>query len=284
MTQEPTRPKAWANFLGRLWGARFPVDVRQIALEYSSRYPDRIKKIQEFADFEGALFPLPKSGQWAILYNPDAPPGRINFTIGHELGHYLVHRAAESQGFQCGEKQVLGYDRDAERRRIEQEADEFASYLLMPMDDFRGQIGRAEMTLDLLAHCADRYDVSRTAAAIKWIDCTSECAVLVVATNGHVLWCWRSRSAKKRRIFLQSGMELPSQSWSARPGLIVSESRGLELPGDVWPTGTPTREMTIFADRYEMTISLLVMEDDQRGYDCEDEPVEDTFDRFMARQ
>ncbi|RJY06918.1 ImmA/IrrE family metallo-endopeptidase [Aurantiacibacter aquimixticola] len=140
MILEPTRPKAWANFLGRLWGARFPVDVRQIALEYSSRYPDRIKKIQEFADFEGALFPLPKSGQWAILYNPDAPPGRINFTIGHELGHYLVHRAAEPQGFQCGEKQVLGYDRDADRRRIEQEADEFASYLLMPMDDFRGQV------------------------------------------------------------------------------------------------------------------------------------------------
>ncbi|WP_277949496.1 hypothetical protein [Aurantiacibacter aquimixticola] len=42
--------------------------------------------------------------------------------------------------------------------------------------------------------------------------------------------------------------------------------------------------MTIFADRYEMTMSLLVIEDDQWGYDCEDEPVEDTFDRFMARQ
>lgn len=265
---DPTQPKAWANLLSQLWGARFPVDVRTIALDYTQRkFDDPIKTIKEASldHFEGALAPLPKSGKWAILYNPSiVSAGRINFTLAHELGHYFVHRQLNPSGFECGEKQVLGVDRDAERRRIEQEADSFASYLLMPMNDYRDQVGRDDMTLELLRQCADRYGVSMTAAAIKWLDFTPKCAVLVVATNGFVLWCWRSTSAKKRRIYYQSGMELPLESLAMQPGLILPDPhRGVMLDRSVWGGVSDAREMAIFADRYEMTISLLVFDDVQ---------------------
>ncbi len=85
--------------------------------------------------------------------------GRINFTLAHELGHYLVHRALNPNGFKCGQERVLGLDRDATRRKIEQEADAFASYLLMPMNDYRAQVGGDDMTLELLHQCANRYGV-----------------------------------------------------------------------------------------------------------------------------
>lgn len=210
--QDPTRPIPWANFLGQAWGKRFPVDVRTIALEYSKRFADSIKTIKaaEIDTFEGALCPLPKAGKWAILYNPGiASPGRINFTLAHELGHYLCHRTVNPAGFECGQQGILGFGDDEAMRQIEQEADTFASYLLMPIDDYREQVGRSAMSLELLNHAADRYGVSRTAAAIKWLDFTTECAAIVVATNGFVLWGWRSRSAKRRRIFYEKGMELP---------------------------------------------------------------------------
>lgn len=234
--------------------------------------------------FEGALAPLPKSGKWAILYNPNiVSAGRINFTLAHELGHYFVHRQLSPAGFECGEKQVLGVDRDMERRRIEQEADAFASYLLMPMNDYRDQIGRNDMTLELLRQCADRYGVSMTAAAIKWLDITPKCAALVVATNGFVLWCWRSTSAKKRRIYFPSGMELPAASLAAQPGLALPNShRGRVLDRSVWGSTTDVREMAIFADRYEMTISLLVFDEDEAVSVPSDGEIEeeDTFDKF----
>lgn len=284
--REPTRPCAWANLLSKAWGPRFPVEVDTIAMEYSKRFADPIKKIAKAdADgFEGALYPLPKSGKWAILYNPNIrSKGRINFTLAHEFGHYLVHRAQNPAGLECGEARVLGYDSDETRRVIEQEADTFASYLLMPMDDYRAQIGSAEMSLDLLSHCADRYDVSATAAAIKWLDLTDECAVLVTAINGFVLWCWRSKAAKRRRIFFQKGMELPAASWAANPNMVAS-SAGVSLAPNVWPVASETREMAIFADRYEMTISLLVFDKaDSRGADWNSEAEEDTYDRFMRR-
>ncbi|WP_204264877.1 ImmA/IrrE family metallo-endopeptidase, partial [Escherichia coli] len=57
---------------------------------------------------------------------------------------------------------------DPHGREIELEADTFASYLLMPLDDFKAQIDGQPFSLDLLRHCADRYGVSVTAAALKW--------------------------------------------------------------------------------------------------------------------
>ncbi|WOF41720.1 ImmA/IrrE family metallo-endopeptidase [Sphingopyxis indica] len=260
MTKDPARPGAWANLLSQAWGSRFPVDVKAIALEYSTRFPDPIKTIAkaDVATFEGALCPLPKSGKWAILYNPGiSSPGRINFTLAHEFGHYLCHRSLRPLGFECGEESIYGVGNDDDERRIEQEADTFASYLLMPIDDYRDQVGRGTMCLDLLAHAANRYAVSSTAAAIKWLDFTSEPAALVVATNGFILWCWRSKAAKRRGIYFERGTPLPAKSWAANPTRVAG-ANGIELPRNVWSPRSEAREMAIFADRYEMTISLVV--------------------------
>lgn len=277
MTTDPTTPCAWANLLARAWGPRFPVDVRQIAFEYSKRFSDPVHKIAE-ADvrtFEGALFPLTKKGGWAILYNPSIKSaGRINYTLGHEWGHYLCHRLKVPTGFECGPSDVLGGTREQE-----QEADRFASYLLMPLDDFRAQVGKQDMTPDLLRHCSDRYDVSFTAAALKWLESTSLPAAVVVAVNGFVLWCRRSGAGKRARIYFPSGMELPPLSVAAR-GESASSPVGVELPPGVWANRT-TREVAIFADSYEMTISLLVFEElDFIPADWLEEETEDTFDRF----
>lgn len=277
MRTDPTTPCAWANALVTMWGPRFPVDVKQIALEYSKRFSDPVRKITaaEMSNFEGALGPLPQLGGWAIVYNPAIrSAGRINYTLGHEFGHYLCHRKDKPAGFQCGVSDVLGAT-----LRQEREADKFASYLLMPLNDFRAQVGNQKMTLDLLRHCSDRYDVSFTAAALKWLESTRLCAAVVVATNGFVLWCRRSSSAIRQRIYFPNGMELPTGSLAADARSILRDE-GVNLPAGIW-WNRPTREVAIFADHYEMTISLLVFEELGILPDgWEDEEVEDTFDRF----
>lgn len=283
--KEPTKPLPWAAFLGKLWGERFPVDVRTIAMEYSIRFADPIKTIQAapIENFEGALCPLPNAGKWAILYNPAiSSPGRINFTLAHEFGHYLVHRHLRPEGFECGERNLLGLDRNAARKAIEQEADLFASHLLMPKEDFRSQVRRADMTLELLVHCADRYGVSRTAAALKWIDLTDECAVVVAATNGFVSWSWRSVRAKRRGLWFRTGMELPEVAWAASPNSNVSDPRGMEHDAGAWHDSLSAREIAIFAPRHEMTVSVLIFEDENPDSGWHDEPVEDSYDRFIG--
>lgn len=278
MTTEPTTPRAWANFLAKAWGRHFPVDVRLIASDYSRRFVDPIQQIAvaDVPSFEGALFPLKKKGGWAILYNSHIPSaGRMNYTLGHEFGHYLCHRHIEPAGFQCGQSDILGGTKEQER-----EADLFASYLLMPLDDYREQVGREAMTLDLLRHCADRYGVSFTAAALKWLECTPLPAAVVVAVNGFVLWCRRSGAGKRARLWFPSGMEVPPKSVAAS-GVFASAPGGVELPAGVWSANRAVRETAIFADKYEMTISLLVFDElDYIPLDWLEEETEDTLDRF----
>jgi hypothetical protein len=259
MTSEPKTTAAWGIFLSRLWGPRFPVDVRQIAFEYSKRFDDPVLKIEP-ADvgggFEGALYPLKKKGGWAILYNPNIrSAGRINFTLSHEWGHYLAHRKLVPDGFECQQQGMLGFDRTEIVRKREQEADEFASYLLMPIDDFRKQVTGSKISLDLLGHCATRYGTSLTAAALKWIAFTPEAATLVYAVDDHVLWARPSEAARKAGIFFPKGMPLPAASLAQSKQTASGE--GVLHPPGVWLPKAPVREVTIVADNYDATISLL---------------------------
>jgi len=283
-TTDPTSHRGWAVMLSQMWGPHFPVSVERIALEYTPRFTDPVLKIVE-ADvptFEGALYPLRKKGGWAILFNPTiTSPGRINYTQAHELGHYFAHREHAPAGFECGQRDVLGEAGQAALRQQEREADEFASYLLMPLDDFRAQVASAAMSLDLLRHCADRYGTSYTAAALKWIEATERCAAVVVATNGFISWCRRSKAAERARIYYPSGMELPARSVAALGGT-AQRNEGTVLPPGVWHSAA-VREFAIFADRYEMTISLLVFDHDRMAGDgWQDEEVEDALDRFES--
>lgn len=268
--------------LSQIWGPHFPVRVDQIALEYTKRFPDPVLKVAkaDLPSFEGALFPLDKKGGWAILYNPTIrSDGRINYTQAHELGHYFAHRARVPAGFECGQGDVLGNAARVEYRQHEREADEFASYLLMPLDDFRQQAATGPMSMELLKHLADRYGVSFTAAALKWLESTDLCAAVVVATNGFICWCSRSAAAAKAGVFYRSGTELPAASIAAL-GDQAQRNEGTTLTAGVW-SDRPAREIAIFADHYEMTISLLIFDHDRmRGDGWNEEHVEDAVDRF----
>ncbi len=96
-------PKREANNVSKILNLalgeeRFPVDVKEVALQYSrDRFPDDyIHTIggRSLDDFEGALIPSPKhKSRWYIAYNEDIKSvGRQRFTLAHEFGHYLLHR------------------------------------------------------------------------------------------------------------------------------------------------------------------------------------------------
>ena len=149
---------------------RFPVDVPPLALEAARIFgwSDPITQVQsaKIKGFEGALFADGERREWLLLYNEAVSSlGRVRFTQAHELGHYILHRQ-DRESFQCSDADMLNWSKDD--KDIEGQADLFASYLLMPLDDYRKQV-TAMVDLDLLGHCADRYGVSLTAAILKWL-------------------------------------------------------------------------------------------------------------------
>ena len=249
--------------------AAFPVDVQMIALEISrDKYPDDPIvgiKGDNLPGFEGALTPAPpgKNG-WGILYNSAITSrGRINFTLGHEFGHYLLHRKAYPNGFTCSTEDMARWESEYAQR--ENEANAFASTLLMPLDDFRVQIEPRECPdFDGLGSCADRYDVSLIAATLKWLQYTSRRAMLVVSRDGFILWARSSTSALKSGLYFKTRdrppIEVPPRALAANLNTLSGSTGVCELDDDAW-FRQPCTEDVILSEQYDFTLSLLHFDD-----------------------
>jgi len=293
---EKVMPIAQANSISKmlnmvLGDARFPVDVEALAVEYSrQRFPDSPidKVIGEAVDgFQGMLKANKDRTKWLILYNSAVTSlGRKRFTIAHEFGHYLLHRHASS-AFHCGaDDSETGHQNKFD---VEADADKFASYLLMPYDDFRRQVDGQAICFDLLGHCADRYGVSLTAAALHWIEIADKRAVLVASRDDYLLWAKSNKAAFKSGTFFatrKNTIEVP-QDALAHSNQNSGSSQSQNIRAQVWfprePSHVDLTEMTKVAGNYDYTLSLLLMpEAEWRQPQHDDgEPEEDTFDRFI---
>lgn len=268
-------PRRWAidvsRVLREVFGPdRFPVPVKQVAKEFSAaKCPDdpiSLIRGRSLPGFEGGLFKDPEGEKgWAILYNRDIEsPGRINFTLAHEFGHYLVHRARYPDGIQCTQEDMAGWGREYER--IEREANEFAAWLLMPLDDFRQQIDSSHMPdLDELGRCAERYGVSLMAAVLRWLDYTGQRAVLVLSREDFVLWARSSRSALRSGAFIrtknQPPVPVPASSLAAESSQIPAQRTTRFHDAGVW-FQEPCIETAIASETYDFKLSLIQLQDE----------------------
>ncbi len=295
MTKELS-PKRWANEISVILNAvckedRFPVKVRQLALDYSrQRYSDDpITDVLggSLPGFEGALFPAAdgKKG-WGIVYNSAiSSHGRINFTLAHEFGHYLLHRLKYPDGIQCGEQDMVAWD--SEYKQIESQANDFAATLLMPLDDYRRQIeARAMPDLDVLSRCAERYDVSLLAAILRWLQYTERRSVLLVSRDGFILWARSSKQALKTGAFFRTAnlppVAIPASALAAQRHMVEGRKGLVAHDEGIW-FKEPCKEMVLFSDQYDFAISLLHLGDAPSRFELDEEPVEDTYDRMVSR-
>ncbi|MEO5738754.1 MAG: ImmA/IrrE family metallo-endopeptidase [Variovorax sp.] len=260
---EPTTPAGWGIQLSKLWiasGQTFPVDVTLLALEVTKqRFEDPVGLVTPHGvvGIDGMLSKRAKKGDWCISYDEDVVvPGRINFTLAHELGHYFCHRQRQAE-FRCGQGAMLDYYGEASKQ-MEKEANVFASYLLMPATDFRQQIDRQTITLELLGEVADRYQTSFTATALKWLEITEEAAMLVVARDEFVCWSYPSKLARSRSAWLAPGTPVPAFALDRmKTATTHSGNTWCRVPAGVWHPSLEADESVIVSDQFELTIFLV---------------------------
>lgn len=138
-----------------LWnGAELPVPVDAIA---DSHFGLLIREVADLSRAPGC--PEPASGQtlsgllletkgeiWVNRVEAREWPGRRRFTIGHELGHWVMHRDGQQSLF-CRRGQVEPVEPGARSERpplppAEEEANVFAAALMMPAHLIRAEYER----------------------------------------------------------------------------------------------------------------------------------------------
>jgi hypothetical protein len=123
-----------------IWnGERLPVPVDTIA---DTCFGLLIREVEDMTSAPGApelregqsLSGLLLAGPGEIWVNAEEArqwPGRRRFTIGHELGHWVMHREPGQQSLFCRHGEVDEEERDRSKE-IEREANAFAAALTMP--------------------------------------------------------------------------------------------------------------------------------------------------------
>lgn len=113
-----------------------------------------------------------KEGQPLIFYNVNTTRGRQRFTIAHEIGHAFLH----TDLFVCRVAETYSRTKASRRPVAEQEADFFASELLIPLPVLDRYApahleGLPEAAFQrLVTRLSRTFNVSKTAMRIKLTD------------------------------------------------------------------------------------------------------------------
>ena len=216
--------------------------------------------------YAACLLRMPDHGG-GIVIAPGQDPGRRRFSLAHELAHYHMptHKNVGAALY-CADADLRVRGTDA--RRLEWEANDFATELLMPRRLFATDVGTRDASFRTVASLAgpDMYDVSLTAAAWRLTETTREPCALVVSTAGQVEWivcsdAWRYPLAERRR-------PLPAGSMAEAVSRGEAPSAAPEtIDPVIWLTGADGRsraapgiellESTHAVPRMQQVLSLL---------------------------
>ena len=199
--------KMAACVLSMIPNIAFPVPVEEIALALE------IRKIVDFDtdSFEGALLTDEAKTNCAILVRSGTRPERRRFTIGHELGHYLMPlHIPTAEGFRCSqadmreEENIGTYSNSA----WEAEANIFASELLIPPTHFKKNLRSSRnISIETLISLANYFGVSKTACGRRMTQLSDDPCAMLISKNGLIKNVYRHTDFPY--IGLSIGMSVP---------------------------------------------------------------------------
>jgi Zn-dependent peptidase ImmA (M78 family) len=122
----------------------------------------------------------------------DSP--RARFTLCHELGHFFIdeHRRVLMRGENLHHPSHCDF---SSKLLVEQEADLFASYLLMPSFAFDGLAGRkkAHKGIEEVLFLKNHFQTSITSTALRYVKSNvTPCAMFIWNTDQSLKWHWKS--------------------------------------------------------------------------------------------
>lgn len=203
----------------------------------------------------GARANLLRLGQRGVVsVAGDLPVDQRRWAIAHELGHFEIHSGVSYLGLCTGEDIRLDYDRSGR----ELEANAFAAELLMPAALYARGCDVARVSWTAIHKLAEAFQVSATAAALRFLSFTDDRVALVACKDGKVLWTQGTRNFGKRpkagsavdqwtlaHDFFKKGAA-PDGPESVNADAWIPDTRDVEVVEHVLPM-----------PRYRMAMSLL---------------------------
>lgn len=176
-------------------------------------------------DIGGMLVANEEKSSGVIFYKDGTPIGRQRFTIGHELGHFLLlHHGAKQS---CTSKDIKFSSSSGEIKKIESEANQFSQLLLMPDRLISQKLHGSVVNLELLKDISESFEMSFEAIANKCSGLSETPYALIYSKDNVVRYCWRDPKKFQFWVPFKAGDPMPSSSQAVKlsqPSETISES------------------------------------------------------------
>lgn len=238
--------------------------ARKVRAAIGYEHPTELE-IEVLAHMRGALVrPTPTSGARANLLRIGSR-GIVSvadglarehrrWAIAHELGHFEIHAGLSYLGLCMGEDLRFSYNTSGR----EPEANAFAAELLMPESLYAKRCDVAKVSWAPIRKLADDFQVSPTAAALRFLAFTNDRVAVVACKDGKVAWAQATRDFGKRPA-KNSALD----EWTLAYDFF-KKGAASEVPetvnADAWiPESHDTEvvEHVLTMPRYNMVLSLL---------------------------
>jgi Zn-dependent peptidase ImmA (M78 family) len=203
-----------------------------------------ISKVEAFGSsgFEGMLVANATKSEGHIFYNSQVPRPRQRFTIGHELGHFLLPWHRQST-FKCSAEDIFSRS----NKSWELEANQFSAELLMPAALLKKCLcPGAEFDLSDVIRVKDDFETSMESTVRRVVE-MNEHAFAVVFSRDNLVRYFAASEYFEARLCVRKGSPLPSKSpsrlgtsslddWSAIDSYwwLEDATRGFENPDTIY--------------------------------------------------
>jgi hypothetical protein len=231
------------------------VDVREVA----SQLRLELNEV-EVDGFDGALIRAEGVSFGAIAVRRGIlEEGRKNFTIAHEIGHYVLpgHEKCDEV---CLDTDVGNWSDGG--KQLEREADEFAAELLIPTSYARPRFSETPPSLQTISAVATDCRASLLATAWRYCDLAPYACAIVWSKESRIAW---SRASGEFDFFIEWGKYLEKGTFARAlfeggktegdspnpvPAGLWLDSRRLHEGAEIW-------EQSVFLRNYRSVLSLL---------------------------
>jgi len=197
---------------------------------------------------------------------------RKRFSTAHELGHFEMHRARKVLSL-CLNEDIREMVPKNVGQDLEQEANEFASSLLLPSRFFAPLCKKREPSLEYISDLANEFSTSLTATALRYLQFCDEPTAAVFSQNNRTQWFQGSQDFEKVREDLKFFVDVHARLDPSSLAAILFQKKYLpsrkgRVQASVW--FTPGRykqnatilEQSIAMPAYNAVLTLLWIDDD----------------------
>lgn len=195
-----------------------------------------------------------------ITVNNGVDPRRQRFSLGHELGHWVNDRG-KNLTYRCdtNDMRQRSMSKNNFRQQKEVRANQFSAELMMPNHIFGRFLNNLDITTDSVNYLANEFNVSRTSAAIRFVEVSRYPCMIV---------CWDKTG--HRRWFSRNPI-VPDFIWPhakiMQPRNVLTPSNGLEVDADKWINNEGSEDYivveSIFSNGYDF-LSLVWWKDESQ--------------------